>query len=222
MQSPMNRLTRHPRKRGRPRDELRSARRREEILSAATRHFAEHGFHASDVQAIADELGLGKGTLYRYFPRKQQLFMAAVDRVMQRLHERIELVRAATPEPLEQIARVVVEYLRYFEENPAFVELLLQERAVCKDRSKPVYFQHREKRIGHWHEFYRGLMAAGRVRSLPADAITDVLSGALYGTMFVNFFAGRDKPLETQARQIVDIVFHGILSEEERRKGTVA
>jgi hypothetical protein len=34
--------------------------------------------------------------------------------------------------------------------------------------------------------------------------------------MFTNYFAGRHKPLEAQARDLVDILFYGILSDRER------
>lgn len=45
-----------------------------------------------------------------------------------------------------------------------------------------------------------------------------VTSDLLYGTMFTNHFAGRDKPFEEQARDIQDILFRGIFSDSERRK----
>src|SRR5437867_4688042 len=59
--------------------------RQEEILEAAARLFAQHGYADTDTQLLADELGVGKGTLYRYFASKQDLFLAAVDRVMREL-----------------------------------------------------------------------------------------------------------------------------------------
>jgi hypothetical protein len=36
--------------------------------------------------------------------------------------------------------------------------------------------------------------------------------------MFTNYFAGPSKPFEEQAREILDIVFHGILTESERKR----
>ena len=57
--------------------------RREEILDAAARLFARHGYPETDTQLLADELGVGKGTLYRYFASKEELFFAAVDRAME-------------------------------------------------------------------------------------------------------------------------------------------
>jgi hypothetical protein len=46
---------------------------------------------------------------------------------------------------------------------------------------------------------------------MPVDRITDVLSNLLYGTMFTNAIAGTGKSPDAQARDILDVVFLGIL-----------
>ncbi|MFO0839538.1 MAG: TetR/AcrR family transcriptional regulator [Phycisphaerae bacterium] len=200
--------------------------RREGVLAAATRHFAARGFHATDLQVLADELELGKGTLYRDFGNKEALFLAAVDRAMRLLHERVDAARGGARDGLDQIARAMTAYLSFFDAHPEFVELLIIERAVFRDRKQPTYFQHRERNVGRWRRLFAELIAAGRVRALPTETITDVISRSLYGTMFVNFFAGRKKSLQTQATELIDVVFRGILSDTERarlrRSGTAA
>jgi len=191
-------------------------RRQEEILDVAARVFAERGFPGTDVQEIADELEVGKGTIYRYFPTKRKLFLAAVDRAMRRLREEVDASAAEAGDPLERIARAVRAYLAFFDTNPAFVELLMQERAEFKDRKKPTYFEHREVNEKTWQEVLRELASEGRVRNVPVQRITDVVGDLLYGTIFTNHFAGRRKSLEQQAQDILDIVFHGILTDKER------
>jgi len=203
-------------RRGRPRTAGLAAKRREEILATATHLFARDGFHEADMQQLADELGLAKGTLYRYFSTKRALFLAAVDRVMMLLHTRIEEVRAKARDPLRQIGEAIQTYLTFFDAHPEFVELLVLERAVFKDRKKPTYFEHRARNIKRWQRMYSDLITTGRVRRLSTESITDVLSSAVYGTMFTNFFAGRTKSPTAQARQIMDIVFHGLLTDKER------
>lgn len=205
-------------KRGRPPKPDLAESRREQILAVATEHFARLGYHATDVQKLADSLNLGKGTVYRYFKCKGDLFLAAADRVMRLLRIRVDAVRAQEADPLDQIYRAVGEYLAFFDANPEFVELLIQERAVFRDRKTPTYFEHRERNSGRWQALYRELIEAGRVRPMPPETISDVLSSALYGAMFTNFFAGRRKSLEKQAADIVDIVFTGILSDAERSR----
>jgi AcrR family transcriptional regulator len=198
-------------RRGRPKDKRLAARRRVEILDMAARLFAERGYPNTDVQVVADELGLGKGTVYRYFPTKRQLFLAAVDRGMDRLHDAVEARVAETDDPVQQIAQAVRAYLAFFDSHPEIVELLIQERAEFKDRKKPTYFEHRDANVGRWQALLRRLTEEGRVRDIPVERITDVVGDLLYGTLFTNHFAGRRKSLEEQARDILDIVFEGIL-----------
>src|SRR5437899_9926494 len=80
------------------------ASRREQILDAAAELFARHGYADTDTQLLAEKLGVGKGTLYRYFPSKRALFLAAADRVMRRLHDCIEESIKDVEDPLDQVA----------------------------------------------------------------------------------------------------------------------
>jgi AcrR family transcriptional regulator len=196
----------------------RCERRREEILEAAAKVFAEHGYADGDTQVLADTLRVGKGTLYRYFPSKEALFLAAVDRLMRQLVQHVEAAATPVADPLERVAVAVRAFLGFCAERPEFVELLMQERAVFKDRKKPTFLEHREKNVERWRALYRGLTAEGRVRDMPVERITNVLSDLLYGTIFTNHFAGRRDPPEVQARNILDIFFRGVLSDDERRR----
>jgi AcrR family transcriptional regulator len=212
---PMKQTTaRRPRPTG---DATRRASREQQILDAAAKLFAAHGYSETDTQLLAEKLRVGKGTLYRYFPSKQELFLAAVDRVMQKLRQAIDSSIQGIHDPLDRVAEAVRACLAFFEEHPEFVELLIQERAQFKDRKKPTYFEHREAHVERWRNLYRGLIAEGRIRDVPVERITDVMSDLIYGNMFTNYFAGQRKPFEEQARDIIDIVYNGILSEQERR-----
>jgi AcrR family transcriptional regulator len=196
----------------------RSARRREQILEAAITLFAEHGYPDTDMQVLADTIQVGKGTLYRYFPSKRELFLAAADHVMRRLRHEVDGAIEGIPDPLDRIAQAIRSFLGFFAAHPEYVELLMQERAQFKDRKKPTYLVHREANVHHWQVIYGNLIAEGRLRDMPVERITSVISDLLYGTMFTNYFAGPNKPFEEQARDILDIVFNGILSPTERQR----
>lgn len=202
-----------PKKRGpgRPRDVNLPARRREQILRSAADLFARHGYRHTDVQKIADQLGVAKGTIYNYFPSKRELFLAAVDQGIRDLSGSIQAVTDHETDPVKMIKIGVTAYLAFFDEHPNFVELLIQERAEFKDRTKPTYFQHREASVDRWRDFYRDLIDQGIVRDMPVDRILDVINNMLYGTIFTNYHAGRSQSLEQQAQDLLDVFFHGIL-----------
>jgi AcrR family transcriptional regulator len=208
------------RKRGRPSDEQLRARRREDILAKAAEVFAQRGYPSTDMQALASAVGIAKGTLYLYFDSKEALFLAAVDQGMNALQQFIDQAIAAIDDPLQRIVVAIGAYLRFFKEHPEQVELLVQERAEFRDRKRPSYFEHRDRRRSVWHELLRGLIAAGRFRDVPVQRIDDVLCDLVYGTMFTNHFTGRHKPLADQVEDIIDIAFYGLLSSEERSRWT--
>src|ERR1700722_15012123 len=85
--------------------------RREEIRGTAPELFAEQGFSDAVTQVLTDRLQIGKGTLYRHFPSKRELFLAAADRVMVKLNERIESSIIGIDDGLERVAKAIATYL---------------------------------------------------------------------------------------------------------------
>lgn len=53
---------------------------REEVLAAASRVFARNGFHATSLDAVAEEAGFSRGAVYYNFADKEQLFLELLDR----------------------------------------------------------------------------------------------------------------------------------------------
>ncbi|MGA2258074.1 MAG: TetR/AcrR family transcriptional regulator [Thermoguttaceae bacterium] len=200
------------------------SRRREEILAAAIDLFALHGYADTDTQFLADQLQVGKGTLYRYFRSKEELFLAAVDLSIQKLHESVCASVNLAVDPMDRIRQGVRGYLAFFAEHPEVVELMIQERAIFRDQRKSTYFQRRDEFAKQWQELYRQLIAEGLLRDMPPERISNIISELLYGAMFTNFFSGRVPDFKSQADEIMDVVLEGILSDSQRqlRRSAVA
>jgi len=200
----------------RPSGEELWASRKEEILTQAALLFAKHGYSETDTQLLAETIGVGKGTVYRYFPSKRELFLAAADRVMRMMRERVDASVESLDDPVARITTGIRVFLAFFAEHPEFIELLIQERAQFKDRTKPTFMEHRAVNVERWRAIYQDLIGAERVRAIPVDRITDVIGNLLYGTIFTNYFSGQSKSVEVQAQDIIDVVFNGILTPREQ------
>ena len=61
---------------------LRKADRRRAIIDVAERSFLERGYAETSMSTIAAELGGSKTTLWSYFPSKEELFAAVLDRMI--------------------------------------------------------------------------------------------------------------------------------------------
>ena len=53
--------------------------RRQQILDAARRRFASHGFARTSIADIVDESGLSNGAIYRYFTSKDDIIVAVCE-----------------------------------------------------------------------------------------------------------------------------------------------
>jgi AcrR family transcriptional regulator len=207
--------SKRPRPVGRPPDADLQERRRAELLDAATAVFSQRGFAEADVQEIADRTAVGKGTVYRYFASKEDLFLAAVDHGMRRLKSAVDASIDGIEQPLERIAVGIRAYLTFFDEHPEVAELLIHERAHFRDRTKPTYFVHRDANMNPWRDLFRDLVRQGVVRDIPVERITDFVSNLVYGTMFTNYFAGRTESISHQCESILDLLFQGLLVRSE-------
>lgn len=89
------------------RDE-RKARTREELIGAAERLFTRDGFHATSVDAVADEAGYTKGAVYSNFDSKEGLFLALYERRVDRAVAETKR-RLADGDPAAGLAELAAE-----------------------------------------------------------------------------------------------------------------
>jgi len=84
--------------------------RREQVLEAAVREFAEQGYHAASTAAIARRAGISQPYIYALFPNKQELFLAAHDEVIGRIRLRFGEAARGASTPQEALERMGMTY----------------------------------------------------------------------------------------------------------------
>jgi AcrR family transcriptional regulator len=85
--------------------------RREAILDVAQRSFLELGYGGTTMSAIAAQLGGSKGTLWNYFPAKEGLFTAVVDRATQAFRRQLTVILNPEDELRTALSRFCEEFL---------------------------------------------------------------------------------------------------------------
>jgi AcrR family transcriptional regulator len=117
-----------PRKR--PRQE-RSRLTVEAILDAAARVFERHGYAAGTTNRIAERAGVSVGSLYQYYPNKDAILVALVQRHLDEgvaaLSPVLEELGAARPSLEEGLRRMVVAMVELHRERPALHRVLFEE-----------------------------------------------------------------------------------------------
>jgi AcrR family transcriptional regulator len=107
--------------------------RREEILSAAIAEFALYGLYGTSVDAIADRVGISQPYIFRLFGTKKDLFLAAAQRVCERIQGAFsDALRSNPPNPLEAMGGAYVQLLS----SRAELLVLLHDFAASEDREE--------------------------------------------------------------------------------------
>src|SRR5438067_1758283 len=94
-----------------------------QIISAALEVFGERGLAASRLEDIAKRAGLSKGTIYLYFPNKEELFREVVRQTVitqiERREREIGASKASATDALKEFMRAHWAFIR----SPAFAPL---------------------------------------------------------------------------------------------------
>ena len=75
----------------------------ETILLTAQKRFGQFGLAKTTMQEIADDIGMSKGSIYYYFPDKQQLYMAVIDREYEQFLALSNLKLKSLKDPAEML-----------------------------------------------------------------------------------------------------------------------
>ncbi|HVM95096.1 MAG TPA: TetR/AcrR family transcriptional regulator [Candidatus Acidoferrales bacterium] len=86
---------------------------RQAIVKCAAEVFSEREFHEVLTDDIAERLGMGKGTIYRYFRSKEELYLAAIGDGLDGVHAAVKTVletEAPLATTIEALVRTLIDY----------------------------------------------------------------------------------------------------------------
>ena len=108
---------------------LPAAERREQLLHTAVAVFAEHGYHATSMNDVAEAAGVTKPVLYQHFESKKELYQALLDEVGARILAAIRDATRGVTDGRRQTELGFRAYFRWVAEDQAAFTLLYDNGA---------------------------------------------------------------------------------------------
>jgi TetR/AcrR family transcriptional regulator, upper aerobic nicotinate degradation pathway regulator len=100
---------------------------RENILRAATKVFAKHGFAGGRIEQISKAAKSYDRMIYYYFGSKEGLFIAVLEEMYRRFNEAESKLVLDVSRPVEALTDVIRFMWGYYQRNPEFITLLNTE-----------------------------------------------------------------------------------------------
>jgi AcrR family transcriptional regulator len=159
--------------------------RRDAILDAAHAVFARKGYVAAGIADLAGELGIGHGTVYRYFDNKRDVAAAVLDRALVRIATVVSaedpMASGSLDEYRAQVERIGHRLYELFAADPALGRLVFVDLAAVdaelRDRLLAAY----EVFAGYTAAYLRNGVAKGYLRAdLDVDTTARVINGMVF------------------------------------------
>jgi AcrR family transcriptional regulator len=186
---------------------------RDAILRAAATAFARHDYHEVQMDDVAEASGAGKGTVYRYFPSKQQLYLAVMFDSIEQLRVELEAALATDEPPARKIRHIVHRTLAYFWDRRYNFSLMHRNEHKPEGEARE-WLRHRARLSRLVQETLGAAMAAGHLRQSDARIATEILFGMMRG---VNRYRAEGDRLEDLVSTVVDVFMSGVGTPAGRR-----
>jgi len=157
---------------------------------------------------IARESHVGKGTLYRYFPSKEDLYLAIVDQAFELLIQRLEAEHGAESPPTVTLGRMIEAIVETFARHLPFFRLVHRGEGRLFLRKKQVIRARRAHIARLLAEVLDRGVETGAFRKVDRTLAPSMLIGMVWGTTLNH---AEDTPAELLAPRIGDVYLHGLL-----------
>ena len=174
--------------------------KQKEILAAALKLFVEFGFHGTPTSKIAKEAGVANGTLFHYYPTKDDLITSLYVSIKLEMSAHVENQSPKNTDYKAQFKNQFVNALHWAMAHPnefQYVQQFYNSPYAALLKSE-ILQQQMQKTCGE----IQLAIDSGIVKRLPVDYIFTLLSSHLFGLN--QYLKNADLPVSKQKEVILD------------------
>lgn len=206
------------------RDEKKAESRRR-ILDSARDVFFRDGFMRANLDEVAENAGVAKGTLYRYFESKADLYVAVLTHNHEIFHDLMRNSAKQGNDTVERVRSIARFYFAHWLDHPDYFQIFwaVDNESVIGELPRPVVDQISgfwERNLNVTHEVLERGVAEGELVACDTWEIANVLWSIANSLIESDNTKARRqirrRPLEPLYMHAIEIVLRGILVDPTR------
>jgi AcrR family transcriptional regulator len=185
------------------------------ILDAAERLIGVLGYSKTTMDDVAREAGVAKRTIYVHFPSKEEVVLRTIDRIVERLADRLRGHAAAPGPAAGRVRAILIERVLYRFDSVRNYSHGLDELFASL---RPAYLARRGDYFAIEADILAGVLKDGHAAGeLNAPEPRPTAESLLLATNSLLPYAlsakelGRRKDVEAKANRIADLLLHGLV-----------
>jgi len=187
--------------------------RREQILNGAMRLFAQKGFRGTKTREIARRLGISEALMFKYFPSKEALYRAIIQKRTDGSEEMLFPKEAIQAKDDRQVFRSIASYLiRKNTQDPTFLRLLLYSALERHDLSNIFFENHAAERIRLLSEYIRQRIKEKAFKKVPPLLAARAFIGMVIHYVQTQEIYGMKNSSHFSQKKVVDTLVDAFLN----------
>ncbi|MDI6807937.1 MAG: TetR/AcrR family transcriptional regulator [Candidatus Eisenbacteria bacterium] len=198
-----------------------AAERKKKILAASMRVFSKYGYQDTEVEDIARLAGLGKGTVYRHFGSKENLFFSTLEWGLTSLADEMNEAVSAAHGYVDKVKTALVTYLLFFEKHRDFYRIIVQDRMRTEIKSSPHRLMKKHMSlINHLTDVLEKGIRDGYFKKIDVESAAHALFGIINSLLYKWLTSRKRYPIRKEVSVIEEIFLSGILSVPQAAQAT--
>lgn len=187
---------------------------REAILDATDKLLARYGYKKMTIDDLAQEVGIGKGSVYLHFTSKEEIALSQIDRIIDRLKASLLKIGSGSASPEKRLREMLIErvMLRFDSVqhySQSLNELLAYLRPKLLQRRKRYFDEEAQIFADVIAEGQRsGVFVTGDAFDLAQTLVT--ATNALLPYSLSAFELGDRKDVAARTRKTADLLINGL------------
>ena len=182
--------------------------KRERILAAGLRLFANETYQAVTMDRVAEAAGVAKGTLYLYFPSKEALYLGILSDGLETVSKRYQATNDNRQDVGARLRRAIDVTIQFYDERRDLLRLIATEEPRLADA--------RNRLIENWRErgyvFYTTLIEEGMRTGVFGQTDSRAATLAILGGIrSVLLYYGATRPAQSISQELGDFYLKGLV-----------
>ncbi|MCA1633814.1 MAG: TetR/AcrR family transcriptional regulator [Acidobacteria bacterium] len=193
---------------------------RDLILDATDRLLARYGYKKMTMEDLAQEVGIGKGTIYLHFPSKEEVVLSHVDRIVERLKVELSVIAGREQSPATRLREMLLTRVLYrFDSVQHYTESLSDLLAALR----PGLLTRRRRHFEEEAQILADVLREGKREGLfelrDAASTARTLLTATNALLPYSLSArelGKREDVAAEAARVVALLLHGLLKADAK------
>ncbi|MBI1744569.1 TetR/AcrR family transcriptional regulator [Candidatus Acetothermia bacterium] len=188
--------------------------RREQLLEAAIKVFARHGYRSTSIDDIIKEANVARGTFYLYFEGKKEIFLAVIDYYFEKLQALFEETsqKKITPKNYrQQLREILMTRLGFFVQHRDLAKIIFREASSIDEAFERRWYALKDVMKEVSGANIQQLQKAGCLRrTISPEAFCLFMPGMFHETVCGYILRTEEPDLEWLVDQWMEFVLRGI------------